>query len=62
MFDQTSAELKATMTMTKDGNFFWAISTNSFRFELSFKLLFMCNKLLHNIFLNKHSMHDIQSY
>ena len=24
----------------------------------SLKLLFICNKLLHNIFLNKHSMHD----
>ena len=34
MFDEISAESKATMT--KDGNFFWAISTNSFRFELWF--------------------------
>ena len=32
VFDQTLAELKATMT--KDGNIFWASSTNSLGFEI----------------------------
>ena len=62
VFDQTSAKLNATIQQRMGTSFglFRQIHLD-LKFD-SFKLLFTCNKLLHNMFLNKHSMHDNQSY